>query len=166
MDFKFEHAIDAPVVAVERALLAPGFAEALASSARALSEGRVISLEARGDQIERVAWFRAEGSWVAGPFARLGAVAWTERVSWSSVSHSGQFTVIPDVRAVLQRRVRCEGTYALVATGGGLTSRRVEGVIEVRAPLVGARAEARVVEMLQAIFDDEASLLATWARVT
>ena len=56
--------------------------------------------------------------------------------------------------------------YSLVATREGLTSRRVEGVIEVRAPLVGARAEARVVEMLQAIFDDEASLLAARAHAT
>ena len=166
MEFRFEHAIDAPVAAVERALLATGFAEALAAHARALSEGRVLSLDVMDDRVERVAWFRAEGSWVAGPFARLGAVAWTERVEWSLASHSGRFTVTPDVRTVLQRRVRCEGTYALVATPEGLTSRHVEGVIEVRAPLVGARAEARVIEMLQAIFDDEASLLAARARVT
>jgi hypothetical protein len=166
MEFRFEHPIDVPVVAVERALLARGFVQALAAHARALSEGRVLSLDEQADRVERVAWFRAEGSWVAGPFARLGAVAWTERVEWSRVSHSGRFTVIPDVRAVLRRRVRCEGMYSLVATREGLTSRRVEGVIEVRAPLVGARAEARVVEMLQAIFDDEASLLAARAHAT
>ncbi|MDB4931347.1 MAG: hypothetical protein JWM10_3831, partial [Myxococcaceae bacterium] len=61
--------------------------------------------------------------------------------------------------SALLRRVRCDGTYALVAQPDGTTLRRVEGVLTVRAPLVGAAAEARVAAMLRALFDAEAALL-------
>lgn len=167
MEFHLEHALPCPLAAVEHVLLSPGFVTELAARARALSEARLVHYADAGATLSRETWYRADAARLIGPFARLGVLAWTERVEYVRAEHAGSFTVVPDVGRALRRRVRCEGRYELaVADGpaGAATRRVVRGVIDVRAPLVGRAAEERVVAMLRELFDDEAALLAERAR--
>lgn len=159
MEFTLQHRLRAPLDRVERALLDGSFPARLVAASGALADASLLRLEADGDGVTRVAHFTADPAWITGPFLRLGAVGWTETVRWSRAAHAGSFRVEPDGPGALRRRVRCEGSYALAAEGEG-TVRTVRGVIEVRAPLVGAAAEALVVTRLGALFADEAALLA------
>lgn len=136
MELRFDHTLARELARVEAALLHPDLAPALARRCPALAEARVTR-------------FRA-----ASP-----PVAWTERVRWSRAAHAGRFAVTPELPAGIAGLVRCEGTYALAARPDGATRRRVEGVLSVRAPLVGPLVEARVAAMLGALFDAEAALL-------
>lgn len=159
MEITFEHVLPRPLARVERALLDPTFARALADACPALAESLVLDYSVRGDLVERVTWFRAAPEFLGALFARLPAVAWVERVRWSREEHSGRFTVAPEVPAVMARRVRCEGSYTIVPQGDTFTVRRVDVSLSVRAPLVGRAAEARLAEMLRVIFASEAALL-------
>lgn len=159
MEITFAHALPRPLARVERALLDPGFARALADACPALAESRVLDYAVRGDLVERVTWFRAAPEFLGALFARLPAVAWVERVRWSREEHSGRFTVSPEVPAVMARRVRCDGNYTLVSQGDAITTRTVTASLTIRAPLVGGAAEARLAEMLRVIFASEAALL-------
>ncbi len=159
MDFAFQHRLPAPIDRVERALLDASLPARLAAASPALADAALLGITADGDAVERAAHFTADPAWITGPFLRVGAVGWTESVRWSRAAHSGAFRVEPDGPAALRRRVRCEGTYALEADGAA-TVRTVRGSIAIRAPLVGAAAEALVVARLGELFADEAALLA------
>lgn len=159
MELTLAHTLPRDVEAVTASLLDPGFVRALADRCPALAEGRLLDYRVEGDLVERVAWFRAESSHLGALFARLPAVCWVERVRWSREAREGRFAVEPEVTAAMARRVRCEGVYSLAAQGDQRTLRAVRVALTVRAPLVGAAVEARVGEMLRAVFDAEAALL-------
>lgn len=57
------------------------------------------------------------------------------------------------------RRVHCDGVYSLAAQGDQHTLRSVCVALSVRAPRVGAAVEARLAEMLRAVFEAEAAVL-------
>ncbi len=153
------HTLPRRIEAVTASLLDPGFGRALADRCPALAEGRLLHYGVEGDLVERVAWFRADRTRLGPLFARLPAVCWVERVRWSCEAREGRFVVEPEVPAVMARRVRCDGVYTLAAQGDRHTLRTVRVDLVVRAPLIAAAVEARVGEMLRAIFDAEAGLL-------
>ncbi len=161
MEVEIRHEVPRPLVEVERTLLDPRFASALAAACPALAEGRVLAYEASSGLLERAAAFRAAPGVLVGPFSRLAAVAWTERVRWSLGEHEGHFEVVPDVPSALARRVRCRGHYQLVAEHEDRTLRRIRVSLTVRAPLVGELAERALEQMLRSVFDAEAALLAS-----
>ena len=160
VDLRFEHRIPRTVAAVEASLLDRAFASALASACPALVEARVLDYVVGADATERVTWFRARPECLGAALAWLPRVAWTERVRWSRTAHAGSVAVSPDLPAALARCVRCDGSYALLALHDGVTLRRVEITLAIRAPWVGGAAEARLATMLRSLFDAEASLLA------
>ena len=164
MDLRLDHRIPRTAARVEATLLDPAFASTLAGSCPALAEARVIDYSAQGDAVERVTWFRARPGWLGDLFGLLPAVSWIERVSWSRAAHAGRFVVAPELPAVLARRVRCDGTYALVPEADGSTLRRVEITLSIRAPVIAGAAEGRLAEMLRAVFDAEATLLGEAGR--
>lgn len=159
MELALAHTLPRDVEAVTASLLDPVFVRALADRCPTLAEGRLLDYRAEGDLVERVAWFRAEPSHLGPLFARLPAVCWVERVRWSREAREGRFVVEPEVPAVMARRVHCDGVYSLAAQADRRTLRTVRVTLTVRAPLVGAAAEARLGELLRAVFDAEAAAL-------
>ncbi|MFO0629370.1 MAG: DUF2505 family protein [Polyangiales bacterium] len=159
MELTLAHPLSRDLEAVTASLLDPGFVRALAARCPALAEGRLLDYRVEGDLVTRVAWFRAAPADLGPHFARLPSVCWVERVRWSREAHEGRFVVEPELPDVMTRRVRCEGVYVLAAHGPLHTVRTVRITLSVRAPLLGAAVEARLGEMLRAIFDDEAALL-------
>ena len=159
MELRFAHRLARDLALVEATLLDGAFAPALARRCPALAEACVLAWSDEGEAVTRVTRFRAARGGLGPAFAALPSVAWIERVRWSRAAHAGRFEVAPELPAALGRRVRCDGAYALVAQPDGTTLRRVDGDLVVRAPLVGAAAEARVAAMLGALFEAEAALL-------
>jgi Protein of unknown function (DUF2505) len=159
MELTLAHTLPRDADAVTASLLDPGFVRALADRCPALAEGRLLDYRVEGDLVERVAWFRAEPSHLGPLFARLPAVCWVERVRWSREAREGRFAVEPELPAVMARRVRCDGVYSIAAQGDQHTLRSVRVTLAVRAPLVGAAVEARLCEMLRAVFETEAAVL-------
>jgi hypothetical protein len=60
---------------------------------------------------------------------------------------------------LMARRVHCDGVYPLAAQGDQHTLRSVCVTLSVRAPRVSAAVEARLAEMLRAVFEAEAAVL-------
>lgn len=144
---------------METALLAPGFPADLVRACPVLIGATLIRCEALSDVVERVTRFTARPERLGAPLGWLPTVAWVERVRWSRVRYVAAVQITPELPSALARRVHCEGTYTLLAIEGGATMRRVEVSLEIRAPLVGRAAEARLATMLATLFDAEASLL-------
>ncbi len=159
MHHRIDHRIPADLEHVEATLLDPGFPASLGSTCPALAEGRLLERTARGDLVTPTARFRARPGWLGGAFAWLPTVAWVEHVEWSRAAHAGRFTISPCLPEVAARRVTCHGTYSLTPRADGGTRRCVEVFLSIRAPLVGRAAESRLVDLLNATFEAEASLL-------
>jgi hypothetical protein len=158
------HRVPRSLGEVERTLLDPRFVGALVEACPALDGGAVLAYDVSPGSVERVARFVAAEGVLVGPFSRLAAVAWTERVRWSLAEHEGHFSVEPDVPGALARRVRCGGLYRLEAVSDGATDRRIAVSLTVRAPLVGELAERALEGMLRSIFESEAAVLAAGLR--
>jgi hypothetical protein len=159
VELRFDHVIPRPLEEVEAALLAADFASRFAARGGVLARGEVLALEARGRELVRTAHFVVGGAVSVGMLGRYGSVAWRETVTWDRDRHAGVFTVVPELPAVLLRRVRCEGSYALVPERDNATRRVLVARIEVAVPLVGREVEARVAALLRELFNDEAAYL-------
>lgn len=159
-----EHRVDAPLAAVERALLAP---ETLPALVEALPEVR------DAHEIER----RTEGAWLirsaryvarATPpgFRRLLVVPelrWIEEVRWDRETHRGTFRIVPNLKRERAHLFRCEGRYRLEPAGDA-TLRVVETEIEIAVRIVGPTVERLVAHQLEPHMAREAEVLARRAR--
>jgi len=165
MDLCFTHTVSAPLAAVEALLLDPALIDALPGAISVLASAELRELTDSGDELRRVSFFvLSPEAWPTSARRVLPRVAWTERVTWHRRAHAGSFVIEPDVPSVLQSRVRCEGRYELAPEGPRATLRRVEGVLAIDAPFVGARIEHTLGGILASWFDDEARLLAARAK--
>ena len=159
MELRIEHVILRPLAEVEATLLGADFASRFAARGGVLARGQVLALEARGHELVRTAHFVVGGAVSVGMLGRYGSVGWRETVTWDHLRHAGVFTVVPDLPAMLLRRVRCEGTYELVPERDDATRRVLVARIEVAVPFVAREVEARVAALLRELFDDEAAFL-------
>lgn len=159
MDWTFEHRIAAPLPAVEASVLAPATLEAIVARQRLVGRVRVVSVTSGPGWRERVADFEPNL-----PDALLPRVlerewiGWRETVRWDTAAHAGTFHIRPRLPEALRDRFRCEGRYSLHPDDAG-TLRRVEGVLVIRAPMIGAAIEAWVSERLQTSFAQEARVV-------
>lgn len=161
---ELRHAVEAPLPAVEAALLDPSSVTSAPFALRTVARAELLGREDRGDVLTRRASFHLAPGVMPGVLERLGgAVVWTEHVRWSRPAHRGAFVVRLEAPHRLRERVRCEGVYVLEASGP-ITTRAVLGELSVRVPLIGPTMERRVAEMLALHFEDEARMLTASAR--
>jgi hypothetical protein len=154
-----EHVIGAPLLAVERALLAP---ETLVPLCEALPE---VASATETERTERgVVLFRS-ASYVARitppGFRRLlteDRLAWREEVRWDRVRHAGHFRILPNLRPERADRFRCDGRYRLAEVPEG-TVRTVETEIEIAVRIVGPTVERLVAHQLEPHMAKEAAVL-------
>lgn len=164
MDWTVEHRIDAPLAAVEASVLSPTTLEAIV--ARQLIVGRVsvISHTQGPGWQERIADYEpnlpdrllprvVEREWIS----------WREIVRWDTTTHAGTVHIHPRLPERVQNRFACQVRYSLHADGQA-TLRRVEGMLVIRAPMIGSAIEAWVTERLQASFAQEARVVQDEAR--
>lgn len=161
---RYHHRIEAPLPAVEEAVLDPDTLPVLAARLPEVGEARELERRREGRTLLRVAHFVAR---VTPPlFGRVcegGGLEWREEVRWDLDAHRGALLIVPNLVPRRASVFRCEGTYALV-DAGGLTERTCDVRVTVDLPILGPTVERVVHAPLPAHFRVEAEVLCDRAR--
>jgi hypothetical protein len=158
--FRLEHSFDAPIDAVETAMVNPEFLE----STRLPDVGppKVLSREEDGDTVTLRVDYHYTGSLdsLARRVLRSSDVAWVQETKLDRSAHRTTFTVIPKVHA---ERFQCGGIMQLTEAGAA-TERVIDGELKIKVPLFGGRAEGLIVPGLRTRMNREAELLDEWLK--
>lgn len=162
MNFLFEHEFDATLEAIEAVIFDdPDFFEMLARECEGIEEVRPLSRRDEGDVIVREVAYRPRPR-IPG-FARRwitpDMVSWVEVSRYDRARKRFTYEIHPNIPEAWRDRFESTGSYELTPAGPGRTHRRIEGVIRVRAPLVGGVAERFLVGEIRRNFDQEAAAL-------
>lgn len=161
MRFEITHEFDAPLDAVELAVLSPDLGSMMLSRLSSSIES-VETLEhvLADGALRRVLRFQASAPLpiFRGYNVAREAMSWEESSVYRLADHASTWSVAP--REQWRRYFRSEGTYRLEPAPGGRTRRTVEGQIEIRigvllAPIVERMALAEV----RRTYDAEADTL-------
>jgi hypothetical protein len=159
--FEISHDFDAPLDALELAVLSPHLGQKLrdALAKTKIESVETIEHELRGGTLRRVLQFQA-----AAPFAFLqkyaipkDAMSWQERSTYSLADHSSTWSVHP--KEQYSRYFQSEGVYRLSTLPDGRTRRTVIGELSVNVPLLGAVIERAALSEVRRTYDAEASSL-------
>jgi hypothetical protein len=158
--FNLEHTFDAPIDAVEAAMVNPTFLE----STRLPDVGppKVLSRDENGDTVTLRVSYQYTGSLnsLARRVLSTGDVAWVQETVLNRSTHRTTFTVIPKVHA---DRFDCGGIMQLTAVDGK-TKRTIDGELEIKVPIFGSRGERLIVPGLRNRMSREAELLDEWLK--
>jgi hypothetical protein len=157
--FTICHEIDAPLDAVELAVLSPELGSRLARKVAFLESVVTVEHTLHGGELRRVLRFQASAPLAIfnGYDVAKDAMSWEERSTYRLADHGATWTVSP--KAQWSRYVRAEGTYALERLPDGRTCRRIEGELDIRLPLLGAAVERLALAEVQRTYDAEADTL-------
>ena len=160
MEFQLEHTFDAPIDAVEAAMIDPTFLE----STRLPDVGppKVLSREEDGDTVTLRVSYHYTGSLnsLARRVLSTNDVAWVQETVLDRSTHRTTFTVIPKVHA---ERFDCGGVMQLTTTDT-TTKRTIDGELKIKVPLFGSRGERLIVPGLRNRMNREAELLDEWLK--
>jgi hypothetical protein len=158
--FTLDHTFDAPIDAVEAAMVDPAFLE----STRLPDVGppHVLSREEAGDTVTLRVDYHYTGSLdsLARRVLRANDVAWVQETVLDRSTHRTTFTVTPKVHA---DRFECGGVMQLTTVGDG-TRRTIDGELKIKVPIFGRRAEGLIVPGLRTRMNREAELLDEWLK--
>jgi hypothetical protein len=90
-------------------------------------------------------------------------LSWVEEIDFDLGRAAATTRLLPDHYA---DRLSCSGRYTFVASGPGLTARRLEGDLKVRMALVGGKVEGALVSGLREHAADEQPLIAARLATT
>jgi hypothetical protein len=159
--FEISHDFDAPLDAVELAVLSPLLSERLTT---ALAQTKIESVETlehdlKDGQLHRVLQFQA-----SAPFAFLesraiprDAMSWQEHSTYRLADHESSWLVRP--KEQYTRYFRSKGTYRLTTLPDGRTRRTVNGELEVHASLLSGLIERLAMVEVRRTYDAEADSL-------
>jgi hypothetical protein len=161
--FAVEHRFIAAIDAVEQAMTDAGFYAQLDDMA-GVKAPQLVDRRERGTTIElSVRYvFAGELPSVARRVLGRGELAWVQHSTVDLVRHRIDFTVEPESHAEL---VRCFGAYLfrdVRPPPDAETVRTISGELQVRVPLLAARAERAIASGLVERLDAEAGALQRW----
>jgi hypothetical protein len=160
MEFHLEHRFDAPVDAVELAMVNPEFLEG--TRLPDVGPPEVLSREEDGDIVTLRVSYQYTGSLdsLARRVLRTGDVAWVQETVLDRGAHRARFTVTPKVHA---ERFDCGGVMQLT-NAGVATERVIDGELKIKVPLLGRRGEGLILPGLRTRMNREAELLDEWLK--
>lgn len=161
MRFEIVHDFDAPLDAVELAVLSPSLGPCLGE---ALADTSIESVETLQHDLTEGALTRVLQFQASAPFAFLkdraipkDAMSWQEHSTYHIRKHSSEWRVEP--KAQYRRYFRSSGTYRLETLPDGRTRRTVIGEFQVQVPLLGALIERMALVEVRRTYDAEADTL-------
>lgn len=162
MRFRVEQRFQAPLHAVEAALLDPAFLGCLAHVPE-LGEPELLASETDGHVVRQRVRYRFTGALSPAVTAVVdpARLTWVEETTFDRTAHRGEHRIVPDHYA---NRLHSSYTTRLEPAGGGgdATVRATEGDVRVRFPLVGGRVEKAIVGGLTEHAHLEAQVLTRW----
>jgi hypothetical protein len=157
--FSARHEFDVPPAAVAAAMTDPDFVGTL--QLPDLETPEVLGRESDGNGTVLRARYRFVGS--LDPIARrvLGndRISWVQEVRVGADATHGELRVVPDTRA---GQMTFTGSYDLDAAGSGGTVRELHGELRIKVPMIGGRAEKRILPGILRRIDLEADAMRTW----
>ena len=167
MRFTVSHEFDAPLDAVELALLTPELHRRLQRALARIESIEQLEHQLDGNVLHRVWRYRADAPIPA--FARAAVtrdmLAWTETSDYDRAAHASRWVIDVPIKPEWRRLFRSDGTYRLDALPGGRTRRTVEGVVEIDVALVGALGERLIIAEVKKTFDAEGETVREMATV-
>jgi len=172
--FEITHEFDAPLDAVELAVLSPELGSMLGRSLASLAKNggpKIESVETlthviENGELRRVLRFQASAPLALfknRPIAR-DAMTWQEVSTYRLADHASRWSVAPP-KEDWRRYFRGEGTYRLEAVADGRTRRTVVGDLEIKLALLGKLAERVAVAEVRKTYDAEADTLRALATL-
>jgi len=160
MKFHLDHTFDAPLDAVEAAMVEPEFLEG--TRLPDVGPPEVLSREEDGDTVTLRVSYHYTGTLdsLARRVLRTGDVAWVQETVLNRKTHRTTFSVTPKVHA---ERFECGGVMQLT-NAGAVTERVIDGELKIKVPLFGKRAEGLILPGLRARMNREAELLDEWLK--
>jgi hypothetical protein len=162
---RFQHDLAAPLLDVERVLLAPATLPVLTAALPEVASAEEVERVDDGTHVLRAARHVARltppgfGRMIEGPH-----LAWIEEVRWDRAAHGGTFRIVPNLRSERRHLFRCEGTYRLDPIQGG-TRRTVEVEVAIAVRIVGPPpVERLVLAQLEPHLGVEAEVIERLAR--
>lgn len=161
MRFEITHEIDAPLDAVERAVLSPDLGSMLAESLTSIESVETTLHELKDGELRRVLRFQASAPlpiFKSYPVARE-AMAWEERWTYRLADRASSWAVF--TKDEWRRYFRSQGSYRLEPSpsGGGRTRRVVLGDLEVNLSMLGRVVERMALTEVRKTYDAEADAL-------
>jgi hypothetical protein len=159
MRFELTQRFNAAPDDVAAAFCDPGFYEALHATP-GMGDPLVVSREVGGETVHLQVRYRFAGDLSSAARAVLDPVklVWVEDSHHDLAARSVTFRMLPDHYA---DRFKASGRYSFGPTdeASGITLRRAEGDIKVKAPFVGGAVERAIVSGLRERLDDEVAVL-------
>lgn len=162
MRFEITHEFDAPLDAVELAVLSPDLGVLMARALSPVIESiEIVEHVIEHGLFRRVLRFQANAPL---PIFRQHDVA-REAMSWEETSvyrlsdHASSWSVSP--REQYRKYMRSSGTYQLEKAPDGRTKRRVVGEFEVKAGVLSRMIERMALNEVRKTYDAEAATLRT-----
>lgn len=159
MRFEIQHEFDAPLDAIELAVISPDLGALLARSLPKMAAVETIEHRIEDGACHRVIRFQASAPLAIFERARVAreAMAWEEHWTYRLRDHASSWVVEP--RPEYRKYLISEGTYRLEALPDGRTRRIVNGTIGIQVAMVGAIAERMAVAEIRKTYDAEADTL-------
>ena len=156
MKFRLEHRFEAPLTAVEEAMVDPEFLEG--TRLPDVGPPRVLSRDDAGGTVTLSVKYEYTGGLdaLARRVLRAGEVSWTQETTLDRRTHRTEFRVVPDA---YPDRFRCGGTMQL-RRDGPVTVRDIDGELRIKVPIIAGRAEGLIIPCPRSRMNREAELLA------
>jgi hypothetical protein len=157
--FSISHELDAPLDAVELAVLSPDLGRLLGEKVANIESVVTVEHALRDGELRRVLRFQASAPLpiFKGYDIARDAMCWEERSTYRLADHSSSWSVAP--KEAWRRYFRSQGTYKLERLPGGRTRRRVDGEIEIRLPVLGGVVERMAIAEVRRTYSAEADTL-------
>jgi len=157
--FEITHEFEAPLDAIEQAVLSPSLGDMLARSLTMIESVETLEHTLEGGELRRVLRFQASAPLAI--FKSKGvsrdAMSWEETWTYRLADHASTWSVSP--KEQWKRFFRSEGTYRLETVADGRTRRTVVGDLEIRVPVVAGLAERMALTEVRKTYDAEAGTL-------
>lgn len=163
MHFRLDQRFDAPLDAVEAALLDPTVVEQLGALAP-LGRPEVVRHRHEGSVVRREVRYAFVGELSPAVTAVVDPhrLTWVDVAVHDLVAHRSEHRIVPDH---YRSRLTCEYVTRLAAEGDG-TRRVAEGELRVHMPLVGGRVERAIVSGLAEHAAREQRALDEWLAMS
>lgn len=165
MHFSITHELDAPIDALELALLSPDLGPLLGDAMESLASVETRTHELDGDRFRRVWRFQARAPLKALRSLEVSRemMVWDERWTYRRSHRAAEWSILPrpevDPEAPWRRNISAAGTYHLDPLADGRTRRTVSGDLKVVLKLIGPLVERMALAELKRAYAEEAKLL-------
>jgi hypothetical protein len=163
--FQIEHEFDAPLDALELAVLSPDLGTLLARSLTSIESIETLEHVLERGELRRVLRFQASAPLAIFkdyPVTRE-VMSWRELWTYRLADHASTWTVTP--KDEWARYVRSSGTYRLEPLPLGRSRRTVIGDLEVNVGILGGLAERLAIAEVRKTYDAEADTLRALASL-